>query len=165
MHTNTHLPTGMVQSSEHLPVITTAIDQSHQRKLEVDWPGCFSGNASLIPLPLVSFLFSVWSWVIFPYLYLGSPCAFPFLCWWNSFLVLCTLYFFLSSLRLFSFMLMWATVLLFGRSCTSFHCRSAHTLKLQGRSLAWGYSCQSHINLTTYILLRRYGCVHDVGWQ
>lgn len=40
MHTNTILPTGVVQSSECLPVITTAIDQSHQRKLEVDWPGC-----------------------------------------------------------------------------------------------------------------------------
>lgn len=35
-------PTGVVQGSERLPVITTAIDQSDQRKLEVDWPGCFT---------------------------------------------------------------------------------------------------------------------------
>lgn len=37
LHTNTHFPTGVVQGSERLPVITTAIDQSDQRKLEVDW--------------------------------------------------------------------------------------------------------------------------------
>lgn len=42
MHTNTRFPTGVVQGSERLPVITTAIDQSDQRKLEVDWPGCFT---------------------------------------------------------------------------------------------------------------------------
>lgn len=38
----THFPTGVVQGSERLPVITTAIDQTDQRKLEVDWPGCFT---------------------------------------------------------------------------------------------------------------------------
>ena len=42
MQTDTHFPTVEVQSSERLPVITTAIDQSDQRKLEVDWPGCFT---------------------------------------------------------------------------------------------------------------------------
>lgn len=42
MHTNTHSPTGVLQGSEGLPVITTAIDQSDHRKLEVDWPGCFT---------------------------------------------------------------------------------------------------------------------------
>lgn len=36
-YTQTHFPTGVVQGSERLPVITTAIDQSDQRKLEVDW--------------------------------------------------------------------------------------------------------------------------------
>lgn len=66
-YTQTHFPTGVVQGSERLPVITTAIDQSDQRKLEVDWldASVKSGDTSpplshsfpflLLPSPLVLF--------------------------------------------------------------------------------------------------------------
>lgn len=62
MHTNTHFPTGVVHGSEHLPVITTAIDQSDQRKLEVDWPGCFTeecGCSLTLTLPIISYFSDV----------------------------------------------------------------------------------------------------------
>lgn len=47
-YTQTYFPIGVVQGSECLPVITTAIDQSDQRKLEVDWldASVKSGDAS-----------------------------------------------------------------------------------------------------------------------
>lgn len=45
-------PTGPEHSgSQHLPVITTEIDWSGQRKLEVDWPGWFA-EEGFIFLPL-----------------------------------------------------------------------------------------------------------------
>lgn len=187
MHTNTHFPTGVVHGSERLPVITTAIDQSDQRKLKVDWPGCFTEEwgcfSDSLTLPPISFF----SHVLLLLLCYSPLFISPFLSAFFSLLLkvwdllpcatppstLHPCFLFLGS----SFVLCpcEATVLSLWGRCISSYCPRTHKhihthtkapgevislglqLSEQQASVGGGYGGYR----TTHLLLGRYGCVRE----